>query len=175
MATTTNVPVEVYLRSSYEPDAEYLDGRIEERPIGELDHALWQSAILKWFWQHEKDWNVRALQELRVLVSANRYRVPDVTLLDRSLAAEQIVTHAPLAVFEVLSPEDTLQRLKLKLEDYRAMGIAEIWVIDPQGSTFYRYEDRQLMRKDFFTLAAKNISFEMDEIRKLVDKRQLID
>jgi hypothetical protein len=26
MATTTHVPVEVYLRSSYEPDAEYIDG-----------------------------------------------------------------------------------------------------------------------------------------------------
>ncbi len=40
MATTTHVPVEVYLRSSYEPDAEYVDGKIEERPMGECDHAL---------------------------------------------------------------------------------------------------------------------------------------
>jgi hypothetical protein len=34
MATTTRVPVEVYLCSSYEPDAEYVDGLIEERPMG---------------------------------------------------------------------------------------------------------------------------------------------
>ena len=34
MATTTHVPVEIYLRSSYEPDAEYVDGKIEERPNG---------------------------------------------------------------------------------------------------------------------------------------------
>jgi hypothetical protein len=34
MATTTRVPVEVYLRSSYEPDAEYVDGEIEERAAG---------------------------------------------------------------------------------------------------------------------------------------------
>ncbi len=46
MATTTHVPVEVYLRSSYEPDAEYVDGKIEERPMGEFDHAAWQLAIL---------------------------------------------------------------------------------------------------------------------------------
>ncbi len=36
MATTTHVPVEVYLRSSYEPDAEYVDGEIEERPDGRV-------------------------------------------------------------------------------------------------------------------------------------------
>ena len=41
MATLAHhyVPVEVYLRSSYEPDAEYVDGIIEERPMGEYDHA----------------------------------------------------------------------------------------------------------------------------------------
>jgi hypothetical protein len=36
MSATTNIPVEVYLRSSYEPDAEYVDGKIEERPMGEI-------------------------------------------------------------------------------------------------------------------------------------------
>ncbi len=84
MATTTHVPVEVYLRSSYEPDAEYVDGKIEERPMGEFDHASWQLAILKWFLQHEKEWGIRVLPELRVRVAATRYRVPDVTVLDRS-------------------------------------------------------------------------------------------
>jgi len=31
-AATTFVTVEEYLRSSFEPDAEYVDGEIEERP-----------------------------------------------------------------------------------------------------------------------------------------------
>jgi len=34
MATAPTVPMEVYLRSSYDPDAEYVDGVIEERPRG---------------------------------------------------------------------------------------------------------------------------------------------
>ncbi|MBB6142168.1 hypothetical protein HNQ77_000106 [Silvibacterium bohemicum] len=41
-AAHTSVPVEVYLRSSYEPDAEYVDGEIEERPMGEYEHSSWQ-------------------------------------------------------------------------------------------------------------------------------------
>lgn len=77
MATLAHsyVPVEVYLRSSYEPDAEYVDGVIEERPVGEYDHSSWQGAILKWFWQHEKEWNVRVRAELRVQVARTRFRV----------------------------------------------------------------------------------------------------
>src|SRR6266851_7452893 len=58
-AVSTQVPLEVYLRSSgYEPDAEYVDGKIEERPMGEFDHAAWQLAIIKWFLRHEEEWNI---------------------------------------------------------------------------------------------------------------------
>ena len=106
---------------------------------------------------------------MRIQVAATRYRVPDVTLLDRSRPIEQIITHPPLAVFEVLSPEDSLQRLKRKLEDYRTMGIPEIWVIDPQDSTFYRYEDLQLLRNDSFSLAEKGIVFDMNQLKNLLD------
>jgi Uma2 family endonuclease len=169
MATTTHVPVEVYLRSSYEPDAEYVDGRIEERPTGEFDHASWQQAIQSWFIQHQREWGIRVRPELRIKVAATRYRVPDVTVLDRSRPIEQIITHPPLAVFEILSPEDTVQRLKLKLEDYRAMRIPEIWVIDPQDSTFYRYGDLQLRRTDSFSHAEKGFAFDMNELKNLLD------
>jgi Uma2 family endonuclease len=165
----THVPVEVYLRSSYEPDAEYVDGQIEKRPMGEFDHAAWQLAILGWFMRHQSEWGIRVLPELRVQVAARRYRVPDVTVLDRSRPIEQIITHPPLAVFEVLSPEDRVQRLKRKLEDYRVMGIPEIWVIDPQDSTFYRYEDLQLRRTDSFSHAEKGFAFDMNELKNLLD------
>jgi Uma2 family endonuclease len=169
MATTTHVPVEVYLRSSYEPDAEYVDGRIERRPMAQFDHSSWQQAIQRWFWEREREWGVRAMPSLRTKVAATRYRFPDVTVLDRSGPIEQIITHPPLAVFEILSPEDRVQRLKLKLEDYRAMGIPEIWVIDPQDSTFYRYEDLQLRRTDAFSHAEKGFAFDMNELKNLLD------
>jgi Uma2 family endonuclease len=169
MASKVHIPVEVYLRSSYEPDAEYVDGEIEERPMGEYDHAAWQEAICLWFRQHAQEWNVRVKPELRLKVAAARFRVPDVTLLDRGLPVEQIITHPPLAVFEILSPEDSLQRLKRRLEDYWLMGVPEIWVIDPQDATYYRYESSQLLRKDTFVHAGHGISFPMDRIKELLD------
>ncbi|MFY9745303.1 MAG: Uma2 family endonuclease [Acidobacteriaceae bacterium] len=164
------VPVEVYLRcSDWEPDAEYVDGEIEERPRGEYDHAAWQSAIQKWFWKHEEEWNVEAIAELRVQVAATRFRVPDVTILDRNQPVEQIVTRAPVAVFEILSPEDTYARLMRKLKDYAAMGIPHIWVIDPKGPpAVQRYSDGQLFSASRFEDPARNIGFEIEEIRNLI-------
>ncbi|HVW77345.1 MAG TPA: Uma2 family endonuclease [Alloacidobacterium sp.] len=168
MATSTHVPVEVYLRSSYEPDAEYVDGEIEERPVGELDHAAWQAAIQKWFWKHELEWDISALPELRIQVASARFRVPDVTVLEASHLMEQIITHAPIAVFEVLSPEDTVKRLKHKLEDYAAMGIPQIWVVDPEDGSFSRYENKQLLIRDRFEEPGRGIAFAVSEIAKLL-------
>ena len=170
-AVPIQVPLEVYLRSSeYEPDAEYVDGEIEERPMGEFDHAAWQLAIIKWFLRHEEEWNIEVLPELRVQTAPTRFRVPDVTVLDRSLPVEKIITHPPIAVFEVLSPEDTLSRLKRKLEDYRTMGIPQIWVIDPEDSSFSRYEDSQLNRRDTFSDPARGITFDMNSIKGLLTR-----
>jgi hypothetical protein len=49
------------------------------------------------------------------------------------------------------------------------MGIPEIWVIDPQDSTFYRYEDLQLRRTDSFSHAEKGFAFDMNELKNLLD------
>jgi Uma2 family endonuclease len=137
--------------------------------MGQFDHSSWQQAIQRWFWRHEADWNIRVRPELRVQVSPSRFRVPDVTILDRDQPTEQIITRPPLAVFEILSPEDTLQRLLRKLDDYAAMGIPQIWVVDPQDGTFYRYDPKQLLRADTFSLPAKDIEFRMERIGELLD------
>lgn len=89
MATLAPVPVELYLRSSYEPDAEFVDGEVEFRPTGEFDHATWQQALQLWFARHQSSWNIRVRPELRVQVSPTRFRVPDVVVLDRDQPVEQ--------------------------------------------------------------------------------------
>lgn len=169
MATTTRVPVEVYLqRSDYEPDAEYVDGEIEERPMGQYSHSAWQAAIQRWFFLHEDQWNLLVCPELRVQTSATHFRVPDVTLLDASLPREPIATRPPIAVFEVLSPEDTYVRLMRKLADYEGMGIPAIWVVDPETGVFERYENRQLSRREQWSLPERGMEFAVSEIAKLV-------
>ena len=171
MATLAHpyIPVEVYLRSSYEPDAEYVDGEIEERPMGEYDHASWQDAIQYWFRQHAQEWDIRVRPELCVQIAPTRFRVPDVTVVDRSQPIEQIITHAPLAVFEILSPEDTMKRMMRKLDDYAAMKIPQIWVIDPETKTYFRFVNGELHKASIFSLADKGIHFDLSEVEALLD------
>lgn len=169
MATATHIPLEVYLHSSYEPDAEYVDGEIEERGVGEYDHASWQHALEVWFAQHANRWNIRVRPELRIQVAKTRFRVPDVTVLDRNQPIEQIITHAPIAVFEILSPEDTHSRLMRKLADYEAMGIPQIWVIDPKAGSFHRYRNDELMRSQEFDEPSKGIRFDLRQLEPLLD------
>ncbi len=168
MATATYVPIETYLRSSYEPDAEYVDGEIEERPMGEHDHAAWQKAALLWFAKHEQEWNIEVLPEYRIQVAETRFRVPDVAVMDFTLPAEPVATHPPIAVFEILSPEDTVRRLRRKLDDYARMGIPQIWVIDPEDDTSFRYVDGELLRADLFDDPERRMTFRIAEIAKLL-------
>jgi Uma2 family endonuclease len=169
-AQVTHVPVEVYLNSSYEPDAEYVGGVIEARPTGEWNHADWQAAILEFFRSRRHEWNIKAAAELRVQVAAGNIRVPDVTVTDRSKPVEQVITHPPIAVFEILSPEDTLTRMMTKLGDYERMGIQTILVIDPNGRNFsYSRGGLELLPAEAFDLAGSACRFDLAEIEKLLD------
>ena len=141
---TVPISPEEYLRTDYEPDADFVDGLIEERPMGEYNHSSWQEALLAWFRLHAREWNIRSRPELRLGVAPMRYRVPDVAVLDRDQPTEPVLTAAPLAVIEILSPDDRLKRLMVKLEDYRQMGVETILVIDPEDGRFYRYSDGSL-------------------------------
>lgn len=170
MAAPVFVPLEEYLSGSYSPDAEYIDGRVEERKMGENDHSAWQEAICAWFRTQTQEAGIRVRPELRVQVDAYCFLVPDVTLLDRSRPIEQIVTHPPIAVFEILSPGDSLQRLMKKFERYEKMGIRNILILDPDG-TAYRYRDGRLetLAETKFVLDGSQARFDLDAIAKLVD------
>jgi len=169
-AQTQPTPLEVYLSSSFEPDAEFVHGVIEERPMGENEHSAWQQALAVWFGQHAHEWNIRVRPELRVQVLPDSFRVPDVALLDRNLPVERFATHPPIAVFEILSPEDTLARMMIKLADYQAMGIQTILLLDPQGKHFrYRNGCLEPLTETTFVLPGTLCRFDLEEIQKLLD------
>ncbi len=168
MDAIAHIPVSEYLRTSYEPDAEYLDGEIKERPAGEFDHSRWQSAIQKWFESRAKEWNMWILPELRIQVRPTRFRVPDVTLVERSLPREQIITHPPVAVFEVLSPEDRVPRMIIKLQDYEGMGMKNIFVADPQDGSVWRFRHGELTPSKSGPLEASTCVLDWEQIRKYV-------
>ena len=126
-----------YLRTSYEPDAEFVDGRIEERPVGERTHNRVQKQLLILLSQLACQPFFEALQEQRVQVTQTRFRVPDICLLAASAPYEEIARVPPLLCIEVLSPEDTMTRTLVRVRDFLAMGVPEVWIVDPELRTIH--------------------------------------
>jgi Uma2 family endonuclease len=132
------VPLAQYLHETWQPDREYTDGEILERAMGEKDHAAWQAALLRMLSSLRQSANVRVFAELRLQISPTRFRVPDVLVIDRGAAEEQIITHPPLLCVEILSPEDRIGRMEAKIQEYLDFGTRAVWLIDPQTHTAYQ-------------------------------------
>jgi Uma2 family endonuclease len=126
------VTVEEYLHTVYEPECDYVDGRIEDRNVGEYDHGLLQALLAAIFTNNRHSWGVQAVTDVRTQVKQTRFRCPDVLVVRASAPREQILTRPPLIAIEILSPEDRLNRLQTKLDDYVQFGIENIWIIDPE-------------------------------------------
>lgn len=126
------VTVEEYLKTVYEPDCDYVDGRVEERNLGEHDHGYLQALLAVLFLNHRNEWGVRAVTDVRTQVKRTRFRCPDLSVLRADAPREPIITHPPLIAIEILSPEDRLSRLQEKVDDYVAFGVENIWVFDPE-------------------------------------------
>jgi Uma2 family endonuclease len=137
MASATMVPLETYLHTDYQPDREYVDGELKERNVGEKEHARLQLTMSWILRNHEREWGISVFPELRVQVSPTRFRVPDLTVLRADAPDEQIITHPPLIVIEILSPSDSLLGMREKIEDYLAFGIPNIWIVDPTDRMGY--------------------------------------
>ncbi len=127
MPPATLVSVEEYLRTSSDPDCEYVDGEIVERPMGERGHSTVQAMLVAFFMYRRRELGIRVQPEFRLQTGASRYRVPDVLIEDASTDIERI----PLLCVEILSPEATFSLIMRKLQEYLDFGVACVWTIDP--------------------------------------------
>ncbi len=131
-AVITRMSVEEYLRTPFQPDVDFVDGVLEERNLGEFDHARLQGFLYALLLQHEEKWGVYVSPELRVRVSATRFLIPDVCVIDASQEVEQVPSRPPLLCIEVKSPEDRLPRMLERIKDFHRMGVRDVWVFDPE-------------------------------------------
>ena len=134
-AQPDSISVREYLSTSYRPDCEYVDGRIEERNVGEFEHGYLQALIAGLFNSNGKAWGVRASTDVRTQIGPTRFRIPDVTVQRSSDPRESIIRHPQLIAVEILSPEDRVSRLQERIDEYLGFGIEHIWVFDPVRRT----------------------------------------
>ena len=138
MPTTELVSIPEYLSTSYRPDCDYVDGVVEERNLGEYDHAKLQGAVFAYFYSRRREWGIHVVPEQRVQVSPTRFRVPDVCVVAGAEPTEQIFRQPPFIWIEVLSPEDRLSKVRERIDDYLAFGVRYVWLLDPQTLKAFR-------------------------------------
>jgi Uma2 family endonuclease len=131
-AAIAAVPLEEYVSTVYHPDCDYVDGCLQERNLGEPQHAELQTAIAEYLRQNAKRFRVRTLVEVRVQVAPGRFRIPDVCCF-RQWPELGMITEPPVLCIEILSPEDRFSRVEARIADFLAMGVPYVWVIDPEN------------------------------------------
>jgi Uma2 family endonuclease len=135
MATKALVSIEEYLNTSYTPDVEYVDGELREKPLVGFPHGETQVILGTWFRSHRREWGIKVAVETRTQTSANHVRLPDVVVVSKQERSRGTLEAPPLIAIEVLSPTDTYAELKARAEDLARMGVANVWLIDPEKQT----------------------------------------
>jgi Uma2 family endonuclease len=136
---------EAYLR--WEDDLthyEIIDGEVYLLPTPTLKHQLVQAKLMD---RIRSYLNLNRLGELLaapfdfvVRREPLRTRQPDLFFLSsaresewRDRLSEPRLEIAPDLVIELLSPSDTYQRWKEKLQDYHQLGVREVWAVDVEA------------------------------------------
>jgi len=114
--------VEEYLKTVYRPDCDYVDGVVEERNLGEVDHGLVQARFAHVFLGLYEETGLLAMTEVRMRVRENTYRIPDV-LVTRGKPSRGVLTEPPLLCIEILSPEDRTSQVNTRIKDYLEFGV----------------------------------------------------
>jgi Uma2 family endonuclease len=138
--------LEEYLHSSFRPDCDFVDRRSEERNVGIFNHSTLVGAIMVAMHLKRDEWKAQVFPSLRMRVSPTRVRVPDLCLVSSDAPKEQVLTHPPLVVVEVLDEEDRFCATMEKLADFERFGVQRIWIVDPERRVTYRYENGGLVR-----------------------------
>jgi len=171
MGTSPLVSEREYLTTSYEPECEYDEGRLIERNTGELPHSTLMGACAFLLHQRGKQSGIEVLLILRIRIAPCKYRVPDVCVYKQPAPRDPIPSTPPFIAIEILSPEDRMGRVRKKIDEYLAFGVAYVWLIDPEerradvytASGFYAAKDGVLRTEE------PSIEVPLDELFQALD------
>lgn len=142
MATgTTSISVEEYLRTDYQPNCEYIDGVLRQKPMPTRKHGLLEARIAQLinmgFSQFE------AACEITVRIRTDKYLVPDLIVQRRDHIQDPYPLDPVHLCVEILSPKDRFSEILAKCEDYHDWGVETAWVVDPESRRAWEYRKGQ--------------------------------
>jgi len=125
------ISLDEYLRTSFHPDCDFIEGEVVERNLGKRKHSYAQGEIVSWFNRQKGVLFLQALPELRMRVGPGRIRIVDVVVSVIPLPDEEVFTSPPYLGIEVMCPDDTIASMQDRMDDYLNFGVPNVWGIDP--------------------------------------------
>ena len=135
---TTLISAEEYLRSTYKPTCEYIDGVLRPKPMPTYKHSKMEFRVCSLISQLDRGFE--ALPELTVQVREGKYLVPDVAVQQIDKLQQPYPKEPVHLCIEVLSPDDRFSDAMAKCEDYHVWGVKFCWMIDPEKKRCWEYE-----------------------------------
>ena len=135
--TTTLIPVDEYLRTSYKPNCEYRDGVLTQKPMPTWKHSFIQSRFSQLFLNRYSDFLPGS--ELTCRLSDGRYLVPDLGIQRKDRIQDPYPAQPIHLCVEILSPENRLSEMIAKSEEYHAWGVQMVWIIDPVNQVAWEF------------------------------------
>ncbi len=143
MATKALITPQQYLTTQFEREPELVHGEIIERPLPTFPHGNIQLRMGSRLMALQQSYPVFTAVEVRIRIASDLYRIPDISMWEGAAPAA-VPAAPPLLVVEISSPDDRLDAMLQKLEEYRTWGVEHIWLIEPELKRMHVYHDGSL-------------------------------
>ena len=93
--------------------------------------------------EHKLGWVVGGETGIYIRRNPDRIRGADIAFISKrrlpDLPAEGFIEAVPELIVEVISPNDTWEDMRRKLEDYFSIGVERVWVVEPENRAVLIY------------------------------------
>ena len=137
VAETTLISVEEYLRSSFKPNCDYIDGVLRQKPMPTFEHGNVQLVVCELI---NRLGGFRATPEQTLRIRDTKYLVPDVAAQRLSELQRPYPSKPVHLCVEILSPGDRFSDAVAKCDEYHEWGVPYCWIIDPQKNRAWQYD-----------------------------------
>ncbi len=121
------------------PYYEFWHGEAVQKASPTWIHGLLQKIILNLL----SEAGYKSGTEVKLKIDPDFHPVPDMIATRRRIEAPY-PTEAVEIVIEILSDDDPMSRVLTKCKTYQSWGFEQIYVVDPQNRTVFRWIDQRL-------------------------------
>ncbi|MCS7220491.1 MAG: Uma2 family endonuclease [Anaerolineae bacterium] len=134
---------------------ELIDGRIVPMAPAGIQHGTIElnlgSALKQFVQQRELGWVAAGEVGIYTRRNPDRVRGADLVFISKGRLSSGLpqgfLEIAPELIVEILSPEDRWQNVRQKIEEYFAIGVERVWVVDPENRAVLVYRSNTEMRQ----------------------------